>query len=346
MDPRSVQPDPPPKRPLVWRLCGELKRLAVLAALAAAVFVAGKYYLVDRLNEEIRSRALLHLAEHYRGLGVSIDSARRIAGEGIELRGVEIRDGQAADAPLLVHIDEVFIECDTSLPEFVTQTPQIVQLQFRRLKLRAQRQPDGYWNLSKLLPLPGASDGGGPAPSATIRDGSLEIVDPTVEEATPLALRNIELVVKPVASGHTLAAHGSARASPSQASPSQASPFQASPFQASPFRAQTDASPTLLHIKGSLAGDHLERVELDGWLDPARSAWHVRGAIEGLEFNPRLRTALPSELARLIEPLATVRGRTYLGFDVKRPGRSAALQFVVSGKISEGRIDDARSPSR
>jgi hypothetical protein len=29
---------------------------------------------------------------------------------------------------------------------------------------------------------------------------------------------------------------------------------------------------------------------------------------------------------------------------VKRPGRTAALQFVVSGKISEGRIDDARLP--
>ncbi len=329
MDSRPLQPDPPLKRPLVWRLCGEFKRLAVLTALAAAVFVAGKYYLVDRLNEEIRLRVESQLTEHYRGLGVSIDSARRIAGEGIELSGVEIRDGQAADAPLLVHIDEVFVECDTRLPEFVTQTPQIVQMQFRRLKLRAQRQPDGSWNLSKLLPLPGASDGGGPAPSATIRDGSLEIVDPTTDETTPLALRNIELVVKPVASGHKLAEDGSAGASPSQASPS---------------RAPTDASPPLLHIKGSLAGDHLERVELDGLLDPASAAWHVRGAIEGLEFNPRLRTALPRELARLIEPLSTVRGRTYLGFDVKRPSRTVALEFVVSGKISEGRIDDARLP--
>jgi hypothetical protein len=242
MDSRPEPSDAPTKRPLVWRLCGEFKRLAVLAALAAAVFVAGKYYLVDRLNEEIRARVESQLAEHYRGLGVSIDSARRIAGEGIELRGVEIRDGQAADAPLLVHIDEVFVECDTRLPEFVTQTPQIVNLQFRRLRLRAQRQPDGYWNLSKLLPLPGASDGDGPAPSATISDGSLEIVDPTVEDATPLSLRNIELAVRPMVSGgresldnppttaplsHRKAyafrspEDGSAGASPSQASPSR-----------------------------------------------------------------------------------------------------------------------------
>ncbi len=302
------------------RMCGLLKALAIVAMLGAAVLVAAKYYFVDRLNEEIRLRVEQQLRDHYRGMGITLYAARRLPGRGVELRGLEIRDGVAPDSPLLVHIDEVFAECDTRLPDFVTRPPRITRLHLQRLKLRAERQPDGYWNLSRLLPLPGLGSGG-PAPTATISDGAVEIVDPTHAEATPLALRNIELVVKP----H----NGSAGAAPS------------------------------LRVKGSLAGDHLERVEIDGVLDPTSVAWEVRGAIEGLEFNPRLRTALPREIAAMLQPLSTVRGRTYLGFHVKRnkgqvsPGAAQvphgasdlpAIEFVINGKISEGRIDDARLP--
>jgi len=337
----NPQPQPDARPGPFARLCGTLKAVALLAVLGGAVLVAAKYYCVDRLNEEIRLRVEQQLREHYRGMTVSLYSARRLAGRGVELRGLEIHDGESADSPVLVHIDEVFAECDTRLPDFVTKPPRITRMHFQRLKLRAQRQPDGCWNLARLLPLPGMG-GGGPAPTATISDGALEIVDPTQAEATPLALRNIELVVKPE--------NASAEASP---------------------------SPALLRVQGSLAGDHLERVEIDGLLDPHSAAWEVRGAVEGLEFNPRLRTALPHEIATLLAPLSTVRGRTYLGFHVKRNARSIApsgtgatgqvsvisdvehahasqvasgesrlppIEFVISGRISEGRIDDARLP--
>ncbi|MCI0362030.1 MAG: AsmA-like C-terminal region-containing protein [Planctomycetaceae bacterium] len=312
----SSQPQPDPRPGPFGRLCGTFKTLAVLAVLGGAVFVAAKYYCADRLNEEIRLRVESQLREHYRGMAVSLYSARRLAGRGVELRGLAIRDGQDADSPVLVHIDEVFAECDTRLPDFITMPPRITRMHFQRLKLRAERQPDGCWNLARLLPLPGMGQGG-PAPTTTISDSVVEIVDPTSAEATPLALRNIELIVKP-------------------------------------------EDPAVLRIQGSLAGDHLERVEIDGVLDPRSAAWEVRGAVEGLEFNPRLRTALPHEIATLLAPLSTVRGRTYLGFHVKRHGSPHApreetvtrsvtptmssLEFVISGKISEGRIDDARLP--
>ena len=320
----ATQPDPRPG--LLSRLCGELKRLVVVVVLGAAVFVAGKYYCVDRLNEEVRLHVENLLRSHYQGLGVSVASARRVPGSGIELRDVVIRDGEAADSPILVRVEEIFAACDTRLPDFITRTPQITSLEVRRLRLRAERQPDGYWNLSRLLPLPGM--GGGPAPPANIRDGSVEIIDPTHSEATPLTLRNIELTVEPEGQMNGVAATGGTRG---------------------------------LHVRGSLAGDHLERVEIDGMLDPHSAAWDVRGAIEGLEFNPRLRTALPHEIGTLLAPLSTVRGRTYLGFHVKKGARSPHappeenvarsatptvndITFVVSGRIAEGRIDDARLP--
>ena len=364
MDSHHQQPDPRPS--LVRRLWGALRRLAVLALLAAAVFVAAKYYCIDRLNEEIRLRLERQLAAHYQGLTVRIQSARRMEGQGVELRGIEIRDGQQADAPLLVEIDEVFAECDTRLPDFITRTPHITRLDLRRLRLRAQRQPDGFWNLSRLLPLP--SMGGGPPPRATISDGSLEIIDAAHEQSAPLALRNIELVVEPEASGKRELPDVAADAPTEIHGEADTS---RSPGSAGAWPSQVAASRSLLRVRGSLAGDHLERVEIDGLLDPARAEWEIRGAVEGLEFNPRMRTALPREIAELLKPLSTVRGRTYLGFHVKRGGEAAsavrkhpdgiasapmedhrdadaarppAIDFLVTGKISEGRIDDARLP--
>jgi hypothetical protein len=297
-----------------------LKTLAVAAVLGAAVLVAIRYYGAERLNEEIRQRVLVQLREHYRGMGVSLYAARRLPGRGVELRGLEIREHEDRDAPLLVRIDEIFAECDTRLPDFITRPPHITRLHLQRLKLRAERRQDGYWNLSRLLPLPGLGSGRSP-PTATISDAAVEIVDPTQAQAAPLALRNIELVVKPVTGGEGTTPAG------------------------------------LLRVQGSLTGDHLERVEIDGLVDPASTAWEMRGAVEGLEFNPRLRTALPREIAEMLQPLSTVRGRTYLGFHVKRSGGIGAsstaevpsgqnappsVEFVISGTISEGRIDDAR----
>ncbi|MEX2173433.1 MAG: AsmA-like C-terminal region-containing protein [Pirellulaceae bacterium] len=304
------QPDTGPS--LAARLAGELKRLVVVGVLGVALFVAGKYYCVDRLNEEIRLRVEQQLRQHYRGLGVSLRSARRVAGEGVELRGLEIRAAEGADAPVLVSIDEVFAQCDTRLPDFVTKPPKIVRLHLQRLRLRAQREADGYWNLSRLLPLPSLSEG--PLPIATISDASLEIVEPNQSQAAPLTLRNIELVVRPEAEGDEAQA------------------------------GMSDASPQVLRVRGSLAGDHLEKIEIDGLLDPLTARWEIRGAVEGLEFSPRLRSALPREVATALLPLSTVRGRTYLGFHVQRREDDPAIEFIITGKISEGRIDDARLP--
>lgn len=120
-----------------------------------------------------------------------------------------------------------------------------------------------------------------------------------------------------------------------------------------------------LHLRASMRGEHLEKLEGEGWLDPERGTWELRGAVVGLEFNPRLRSALPREPGELAAPLASVQGRTFLTFHVFRAvptgrsdvatGRSPAsaahsamaampLWFSLEGRIAEGRIDDARLP--
>jgi uncharacterized protein YhdP len=101
-----------------------------------------------------------------------------------------------------------------------------------------------------------------------------------------------------------------------------------------------------LQVQGTLAGDHVERVEFSGVLNPQTGEWELQGGIQGLEFNPRLRAALPRELSQAAAPLASIRGRTVLGFRFaqKPAGATDPFTFLLHGKISEGRIDDARLP--
>jgi hypothetical protein len=293
------------------RLCAELRRLILLSIIVGLVAIAAKYYGFDRLNEEIRSQVETRLRNHYQGLTVTVRSARRIAGRGVEIRGIRIAESSDRSAPVLAEIDEILAYCDTRLPDFLTKPPQVTALQIHRLKLRAERKPDGRWNFTNLLPLPSCD--GACAPQATITDGTFEIVDPTLHRGanSGLMLRNIELTVAP----------------------------------------EQQASDILLRVRGTLSGDHVERVELAGFLDPVTCKWELRGAVEGLEFSPRLRAALPQELSGTLAPLSSIRGRTFFGFYALRgprtgiqPHTAPPVQFKVEGKISEGRIDDARLP--
>jgi hypothetical protein len=154
-------------------------------------------------------------------------------------------------------------------------------------------------------------------PPVTIEDGELEVVDP---QRGRLSLRNIELQLEPRT------------------------------------KRSAGGELPLLALRGTLAGDHVENVEMEGLWDAASGEWELRGAVEGLEFTPRLRATMPTELAEMLAPLSSIRGRTHFGFRVTRqlpagaeaPASAArttpTIDFEVDGKIAEGRIDDARLP--
>lgn len=303
-----------------FRLLGEYaRRLLWIAVLIGLVVIAAKYYGLDRLDEEIRARFEQQLREHYAGLQVHVRSARRIEGEGLEFRGVTIAEWGGPEAPVLVQIDEIFCACDVRFPEILTEKPRVTKLEIRRPRFRAERKPSGVWNVSHLLPLP--KQGARP-PRAEISGGVLEIVDPERSDGA-LTLRNIELTIEP----QVLDPPQATSTTPSAAT----------------------VADVLLQLRGAIAGDHFERIELEGVVDPASSAWQVRGGVEGLEFNSRLRSALPREISGLFEPLSAVRGRTHFAFQLERGPRTPenpapSLTYSVYGKLAEARIDDARLP--
>src|SRR4029079_11906632 len=190
-------------------------------------------------------------------------------GKGIEIRGVSIAQPAAKGGQTLLEISEVMAECDTGFPDFVAKDPQFRRLLLRGLKVRAERTAPGTWNLASLLPLPKRK---GPSPPAEIKEATLELGDEHTGGDGNYVRRDIELSVDPQP------------------------------------RTKPSADP-LLRIKGSLGGDHLERIEINALLDPKSGEWSLQGKVDGLEFNPRMRAALPRELSAILQPLASVRGR-------------------------------------
>jgi len=324
MDARTSTPATKPS--LLGRFFRFVKQLVTLALVVAAVAVAGWFYGYDQLDEQIRVEVESRLRDHYRGLVVTVRSARRIEGQGVEIRGIEIREAGPGDTPILAEIDEVFAQCDTKLPEFLLEQPKVHRLHVHRMKLRAERKENGFWSLGHLIPLPSSE---GECPDIQVSDASIDIVDPALQPAGSLTLRDIDLSVAPVVATPVAGVGATAAAKPVQ---------------------NPTVRPVLMRVSGTLAGDHFEKAEVDGLFDPASGQWDLRGAVEALEFNPRLRAALPRDVSSLLEPLASVRGRTYFGFEVQRasldPRRSNSpeMRFVIEGKISEGRVDDARLP--
>ncbi len=330
------------KPTLVARLLGEIKRLLLIITIGGLVLIALKYYGFDRLDEEIRRHFESLLRSHYTGLAVHVKSARRIPDRGVEFRGIVVSEVGSKNPAILAEIDEVFVECDTRLPDFVTKPLQITSVRVKRLKLRAERKPSGTWNLSYLFPLPNF---GGSTPPATISDASLEIVDPASNPTGSLTLRNMELSVTPRWPSDGKVTPKSVAAATAPELPAKVSD-DGSPVPSKPT--DDDTKPLLL-VRGSMTGDYLEKIEIEGLVSPSKGSWDLRGAVEGLEFSPRLRGALPQDVSHLLEPLSSVRGRTYFGFHAQRGERTESgemppVQFVVHGKISDGRIDDTRLP--
>ena len=121
------------------RFWAEVQRLAVVAVVVALLGISAKYYGFDRLNEEIRSRVETTLRQHYQGLSVSVRAARRVPGQGVEIRGIRIAEAGGKTAAVIAEIDELFAECDTRLPDFLMKPPQFGSLRIQRLRLRAER---------------------------------------------------------------------------------------------------------------------------------------------------------------------------------------------------------------
>jgi hypothetical protein len=276
-------------------------------ALAALMAAVGLgFYFYSRVNDQIRQRVQVMWQQHYKNLQVNIRSAQLVDGEGIEIRGLTILDPHAAGPQgELAYFDELVVFCQTSLAELINGDPETTRVLVRRPTIHATRRPDGSWSVERMVPLPKFSE----QPHATtIENGTIEFFDPLNNPPSTLTLRDINIELKPI------------------------------PDAGPPGHWATD-------VRGYMDGDHFQRIELSGRIEPDSKGGDITGVLTGLDMSPELRDSLPAGLGQKLAPLAPLRGQMRIGFHVHDdPAAAVRYAFQVNGQLTGGRFDDPRLP--
>ncbi len=231
----------------------------------------------------------------------------------------------------LLTIEEAVFECPTEWQELLKGEPPISRVTIRRPKLLATHRSDGQWSTAKLLPPP---QFGNHPPEVIVENGIVEILDPLKKATNNLALRDINLSVLPILGNTPLPISGESQ-----------QPKTAAASTNNPTHASFAARPGMRRIQGMFAGDGFRRVEFEGVLDAHQFAYSLRGRAETIDISPELRDSLPSALAAKLAAIGDLRGQSDLQFQAAYDSASnAPVQYVLSGRLRRGRLDDPRLP--
>lgn len=276
--------------------------------LAAAVGGAVGVHLYHQVDEAIRSRIEARFAAHYQGLKVTVRSADLVPGKGLEVRGLAISEpGAEGPRAELLHLEEVQLLCQTDLRELALRDPDITEIVIRRSTLWMTRRPDGTWSGAKLFPWPRLSEH---AMTARIENCTIEVFDPLKTPAGTFTLHDVNLLLTPMASP-----------------------------------GPGPANAWLRHVEGTVSGDHVRQIVLQGWADLEHHTWNLSGTVDGLDVSPELRACLPDPMAARLTAMDSIHGQGELTFEVQHdPAAATPYQFSAKGRLLRARVEDARLP--
>jgi len=306
------RPQSEPRRPVSSLVAEFVRWLLSISLITGAIIAAGLYLIQARLDEEIRIYLERKFQTTYSDLIVTVGSARRIEGHGIEIHDLSISEVDHNDeTQLLAFVDKIFIKCEASLAELVRGTPKARQITFRRPAIYARRRPDGSWNTGQLFPPPKFGDS---RPPMVIQEGNVELIDTTAVVSRRLSLRNIGLTLSPVRS-----------------------------LVPDDQTQSTIATNSAIRVQGSFSSDHCHRVLIDGQFDPESPEWGVQGSIEQLRLSPAFVASVPKEFSAQLARLEPARGTSDLTFKAAKQSAQAKIRFQATGTF-QGRIEEPRLP--
>ncbi len=183
--PRRFHPRVKPLADILWTVVRWSLPLTVAGVIVAVGLGS------HRVSEEVRRRVEARLQERFPDLVVQVRSAGLVEGEGILVRGISVSD-PAVDRDLIT-IDEVHLECGTTLTELMAGQPRITGVRLRRPIVQAVRSTDGHWSLGPLLEHRGA----GLEIPVDVEDATLAVDD--LQGGRRFVLRNVGINLAPTA---------------------------------------------------------------------------------------------------------------------------------------------------
>jgi len=260
--------------------------------------------LFRRVDEVVRRRIEAKLAQHYAGLKVTVHAAELVEGKGIAVRGLKI-----------------------VAPELEKPYSELLYVEEMYLSCRTELEellkgePEVDWVVLRRPTLRSSLLADGtwstaallPLPASTGRSPAVEIDGGTIELCTPggtLALRELNVAIA-----------------------------------GSEQTADPGANPRMRSFRGTFTGDLLRGAEIEGQVDPHQPRWTIRGSVASVAISPELRDALPPEWAAPLAHLRSLRGDARLDFQARYdPDEETPLDFAVSARLAQGRLDDPRLP--
>jgi len=283
----------------------------VLALCAAAAGWCLYHY---QLDDALRSKVESILADHYTDLSVSVESARLQPGEGVEVRGISIRDPRLPELSReLVFIEELFLAGDVELANLLNGKIDIERIEVRRPTLRAARLATGSWTTASLLPLP--KMGEGPMAPVEVIDGAVELRDLARPKAAPFEFSRVAL---------TVSTNGSGPPNPSA-------------------RGQGPPQRPDLVVAGGATGGTLRRLDIRARVSQQDATWEATGQVIDLELSSRLVAWLPDRLREKLGNSAEIGGRVSASLRIASPaGPGEACRYGVVATVEDGSIRHAR----
>lgn len=287
---------------------GDFGRWLLYLLLFSGSLAGGVLYLLQtHFDEVLRTHVESRLRLGYPDLHVNVQRARRLEGQGLELRDILVSSGPGNS---LVHIDELLVECNAALTDILAGNIQPRRIVVRGLQSQFVRHADGSNNLEKLFPIPRLSPNCPPVP-IVIETGTVDLLWDENDTGPPrtVSLRQISLTPEP---------------------PSITGP--------------TVDTPSSWYAEGIVSSRLCDEMRFSGRYDAARKEWQAVSETTALTVSPELVDLLPNEHRQYADALQALRGTASVALQMGSTSATNGIIQVNAQGAFRGSLNHANLP--
>ncbi len=293
--------------------------IVVLASLATLLWCRA---FLGQYNSSLKNSVVEKLAKIFPDSIIQVDGVSSVGADKIIINNLRLGATAAHPKRPIVSVHRAVMHGDLDIAHWIQKTTRVTHIDLHGVRIDVWKSDSGLWSIQTLAPAPDAEM---PSPSIDFQDATVRVFSDARPTANVLSFTDLHgrLAPLPTAAG-PVDASNQATAAAAAAGPSVVKP---------PLAVQLSCRSTGL----------LKHLELTGTVDLERQIWNASGAVENLNFSPKLLETMPAELSQYLSQLAGLECLASSRFRVARTVEQG-VSFEVQGRISSGRLRDPRLP--